>query len=36
VFWTIALVVQALLGDGDFALRPTPALLARGDGAAGA
>jgi putative oxidoreductase len=23
-FWTIALVVQALLGDGAFAFRPTP------------
>ncbi len=31
VFWTVALVVQALLGDGAFALRPTPALPARSD-----
>lgn len=26
VFWTLTLVVQALLGDGAYALRPTPAL----------
>lgn len=25
-FWAIALIVQALLGDGAFALKPTPAL----------
>lgn len=26
VFWTLTLAVQALLGDGAYALRPTPAL----------
>lgn len=25
-FWAVALIVQALLGDGAFALKPTPAL----------
>lgn len=28
-FWTIALLVQALIGDGAFALRTTPALALR-------
>jgi putative oxidoreductase len=28
-FWTVALVVQALLGDGAFALKPTPAVTNR-------
>jgi putative oxidoreductase len=29
VFWTVALVVQALLGDGAYALRGVPRLVAR-------
>jgi putative oxidoreductase len=29
VFWTVALVVQALLGDGAYALRSVPRLVAR-------
>jgi hypothetical protein len=26
--WAVALIVQSLIGDGAFALRPTPALAA--------